>query len=143
MSTAESFCLQKAEELKIKTNEQLLFSCVPKVASIIKAELIKTYDPNAIPDGELSAASRRWLAQMQTQTTQTQQTSEVTAQGEQTQAMPDSTPKNAATAADSTASGNSYQVYYRYFLKLDILKCLIHWSLGSHYGERKAIHHYD
>lgn len=65
LSTAESFCRQKAADLGITTGQALVTRCIPVVADYIKQDLAKTYDINSIPEGALSGQSREWLVAAQ------------------------------------------------------------------------------
>lgn len=67
LTTAETFCRQKAAELGITTLESLVLRCIPTIANYIKDELSTQFNSASIPEGDLSAESNQWFEQYRAQ----------------------------------------------------------------------------
>jgi predicted GTPase len=59
LTTAESFCRQKAAELGVTTAEQLVLRCIPSIAEYIKGQVSAQFK-GVVPEGNLSPEVSTW-----------------------------------------------------------------------------------
>lgn len=62
VSMAEKFCRDLADDLNLRTMNDLVYGCISPVAGTLRQEISKQLDTSRIPQGQLSESIRQWVA---------------------------------------------------------------------------------